>query len=281
MNDAHVPDGPSSPDDDERRSPADRYVQRLIDGDLPRSEEAEALHAIADDPEARSVLRFELAWSGEAARAQKAAPPPAFADGVMDAIAAADAARAPTGATSPDTASPDTASPDASPDTVARLRDWLRPLTVPLTFTLRPVVAMLIAAALGVLTWQALSPAGPTEIDATGASGTSLTTGPATTPNGPQAAAVSDNGSVVWMRFVYSASDAESVAVAGDFSQWEPIPLSPRTVRGQIIWTGLVPVGRGEHEYQFVINGETWVTDPLAPIQRDDGFGAQNAVLKL
>jgi hypothetical protein len=57
--------------------------------------------------------------------------------------------------------------------------------------------------------------------------------------------------------------------------------LSPHTVNGETVWTGLVPVPRGEHEYQFVINGERWVTDPLAPVQQDDGFGAKNAVLKL
>jgi 1,4-alpha-glucan branching enzyme len=85
----------------------------------------------------------------------------------------------------------------------------------------------------------------------------------------------------VWSRFVYTANDADSVAVAGDFSNWEPIPLSPHTVNGETVWTGLVPVSRGEHEYQFVIDGEKWVTDPLAPVKQDDGFGAKNAVLKL
>jgi 1,4-alpha-glucan branching enzyme len=85
----------------------------------------------------------------------------------------------------------------------------------------------------------------------------------------------------VWTRFVYMADDADSVAVAGDFSQWRPIPLSPHTVNGKTVWTGLVPVSRGEREYQFVVDGEKWVTDPLAPVKEDDGFGAKNAVLKL
>jgi 1,4-alpha-glucan branching enzyme len=80
---------------------------------------------------------------------------------------------------------------------------------------------------------------------------------------------------------MYTNNTADSVAVAGDFSQWSPIPLSPRTVNGETVWTGLVPVSRGEHEYQFVINGERWVTDPLAPVTRSDGFGAENAVLDI
>jgi 1,4-alpha-glucan branching enzyme len=80
---------------------------------------------------------------------------------------------------------------------------------------------------------------------------------------------------------MYTNNTADSVAVAGDFSQWSPIPLSPRTVNGETVWTGLVPVSRGEHEYQFVINGERWVPDPLAPVTRSDGFGAKNAVLDI
>jgi 1,4-alpha-glucan branching enzyme len=80
---------------------------------------------------------------------------------------------------------------------------------------------------------------------------------------------------------MYTNNTADSVAVAGDFSQWNPVPLSPRTVNGETVWTGLVPVSQGEHEYQFVINGDRWVPDPLAPITRGDGFGAKNAVLKI
>ncbi|PEN13525.1 hypothetical protein CRI94_09430 [Longibacter salinarum] len=255
----------------EFRSPADNLVQRLIDGDLSTDEETDALHAIAEDEEARSVLRFELQWSGEAARSSSTSPPAGFADNVMAAIEMSEATA---NATVP------AADDVADSGVVARLQDWLRPLTVPLTLTVRPVVALLVAAALGVLVWQVGD--GNGSVVPEGEPSTAIASGPSTSaPNGPQATAVSDDGSVVWMRFVYSAADAESVAVAGDFSKWEPIPLSSRTVRGQTIWTGLVPVGRGEHEYQFVINGETWVTDPLAPIQRDDGFGAQNAVLKL
>jgi hypothetical protein len=38
---------------------------------------------------------------------------------------------------------------------------------------------------------------------------------------------------------------------------------------------------RGEHRYMFIKNGEKWVTDPLAPVQQDDGFGNKNAVIYL
>ena len=37
----------------------------------------------------------------------------------------------------------------------------------------------------------------------------------------------------------------------------------------------------GRHSYMFVIDGETWVTDPSAPLSEDDGFGQQNAVINI
>jgi 1,4-alpha-glucan branching enzyme len=116
---------------------------------------------------------------------------------------------------------------------------------------------------------------------------------PTTVNTGPQTAATTspetqtvqqtstEGGETVWIRFRYTNSEADSVAVAGDFSQWDPVALSPREVDGKTVWTGLVPVSRGEHEYQFLINGERWVTDPLAPVKRSDGFGAKNAVLNI
>lgn len=38
----------------------DLAVRQLIDGDLAENEVREALHCIADDAEARALLRFEL-----------------------------------------------------------------------------------------------------------------------------------------------------------------------------------------------------------------------------
>ena len=85
----------------------------------------------------------------------------------------------------------------------------------------------------------------------------------------------------VLVRFVFADGSAESVAVAGDFSHWEPIPLRRRDSDGGALWTAVVAVPRGEHRYMFVLDGERWVTDPLATAARDDGFGNRNAILSL
>lgn len=255
----HDSDTPLPEDDANAPSPADAYVQRLIDGDLAPHEESDALHAIADDADARSMLRFELQWSSDAARSA-GSPPPEFADSVMAAIL------------------DDVPSTADVPEEVSawdRITGWLASLGSPVELRVRPLPAMLVVMGLLVGVWGlrgAISPA----TTQPGAPIAGNETETRTTP-----VASDSRSETVWIRFVYTGDNAESVAVAGDFSKWEPIPLSSRTVDGQNIWTGLVPVRRGEHEYQFVINGERWVTDPLAPIQRNDGFGATNAVLKL
>lgn len=233
----------------------DTIVRRFIDGELPQEEVQEALHHIADDPEARALLQFELRMTQDLAASRSPDPSAEFA-----ARTAQRAATAETG---------DAQLPD-------RIRDWWRAVTQPLvTIPVRPAHTLAVLAVIVAVSWL-VSPSVPSAPLPNGSAP------PERTPAVETAAASADQGTeTVWSRFVYTANDADSVAVAGDFSNWEPIPLSPRTVDGETVWTGLVPVPRGEHEYQFVINGEKWVTDPLAPVKQDDGFGAKNAVLKL
>jgi hypothetical protein len=92
---------------------------------------------------------------------------------------------------------------------------------------------------------------------------------------------VSQSDSDIYIRFVFFDDDAESVEIAGDFSDWNPVPLSRDYMGDKVVWTGLVLVNRGENRYMFVRNGDEWITDPLATVQRDDGFGNKNAVLYL
>lgn len=232
----------------------DTIVQRFLDGDLSEDELQEALHRIADDPEARSLLQFELRMTQNLAASRSAQPSPDFTSQTMKRLAETEA---------------------AEPSLQDRLANWWEAITRPLiTIPVRPayVLALLVLAIAVVWGAGPLSPPAPSTTSKPVRTNTTVQTADASTR--PQS-------ETVWARFVYMDSDADSVAVAGDFSQWEPIPLSPRTVNGKTVWTGLVPISRGEHEYQFVINGEKWVTDPLAPVKHEDGFGAKNAVLKL
>jgi Glycogen recognition site of AMP-activated protein kinase len=91
--------------------------------------------------------------------------------------------------------------------------------------------------------------------------------------------AAGEPGAVV-VRFTLVATGARKVAVAGDFNGWDPqgTPLLDQDGRGS--FAGTVRLAPGAHEYMFVVDGE-WVTDPAAAERRPDGFGRDNAVLRL
>jgi hypothetical protein len=78
----------------------------------------------------------------------------------------------------------------------------------------------------------------------------------------------------VFTQFVLSAPDAKRVAVAGDFSRWQPVHVMTRSGAGT--WTVVVPLDPGVHEYAFVVDGERWVPDPASPAV-NDGFGGVNS----
>jgi hypothetical protein len=80
------------------------------------------------------------------------------------------------------------------------------------------------------------------------------------------------------IRFVFVDHDARSVEIVGDFNGWEKgaTPLVPSSSGG--MWTASVPLPRGRHEYAFVVDGERWVADPLAP-KRTDEFQIESSVL--
>lgn len=83
---------------------------------------------------------------------------------------------------------------------------------------------------------------------------------------------------VVYVQFSLEAPDARTVAVSGDFNQWSA-DAEMSDPDGDGVWTLRVPVDPGVHEYMFVIDGERWVTDPLAERTTEDGFGNRNAIL--
>ena len=83
---------------------------------------------------------------------------------------------------------------------------------------------------------------------------------------------------VVYVQFMLDAPAATSVAVAGDFSEWEP-SFTLEDTDGDGVWTGRVPIRPGVHTYMFLIDGTEWETDPRADRYQDDGFVNRNAVL--
>jgi hypothetical protein len=101
---------------------------------------------------------------------------------------------------------------------------------------------------------------------------------PPQSADGGGLAAANGTEPVVYVQFVLEAPTATSVAVAGDFSDWQPA-FTLTDSDGDGIWTGRVPVQPGVHGYMFLIDETRWETDPRAERYQDDGFGNRNAVL--
>lgn len=79
-------------------------------------------------------------------------------------------------------------------------------------------------------------------------------------------------------RFVFIAPGASSVAVTGDFVDWDPDGIPLESPRRDGVWVAEVELTPGVHNYVFVIDGREWRPDPNAT-QVDDGFGQRNSVL--
>lgn len=133
----------------------------------------------------------------------------------------------------------------------------------PVTLRLRPAYG-LAAAGVAAALLAGLPPDAPT----------------VSVPDGPPAVvAVSpEPAPPVYVQFRLDAGGAHSVALAGSFTGWQPSVTLEETEPG--VWTALVPLHPGVHDYAFVVDGRRWVADPHAP-QVDDSFGGTNSRISL
>jgi hypothetical protein len=72
-----------------------------------------------------------------------------------------------------------------------------------------------------------------------------------------------------------------TVAIAGDFNNWDPQTNILEDPEGDGIWTGTLKLEPGRYEYMFVMDGENWFPDPNALRYVKDGFGNKNAILDI
>ena len=100
-------------------------------------------------------------------------------------------------------------------------------------------------------------------------------------PERPRPTATETAATTTAVRLVLPAEGARSVAIAGDFNAWNPESLFLEDPEGDGTFVGTVLLEPGSYSYMFVVDGEHWVTDPYAVNHRDDGFGHQNAVLRI
>lgn len=79
--------------------------------------------------------------------------------------------------------------------------------------------------------------------------------------------------------FTYTAPNANSVALAGDFNDWKAEADMMEKKNG--VWQITLDLQPGEYQYKFVVDGDKWVTDPNNPNKADDGYGGQNSVINV
>ncbi len=78
----------------------------------------------------------------------------------------------------------------------------------------------------------------------------------------------------VFVQFRIEVSEASQVALVGSFSGWQPRYELHETAPG--IWSVLVLLEPGVHDYAFVVDGEQWIADPYAPRVTDSFSGTNN-----
>lgn len=233
-------------------------IQAYLDGELSAEEERDALHQIADDPELRALMKLDRLLYQGLGKHKMGSPevPDDFTDRVMAAVFDKSVERQP------------------KQRFVDNLIQWLDHLLNPQWIQWRPVYSMAIASMVLLLL---LIP--PLLHQKTTIPPLKNHVANHATANIQQVS--TSTSSMVWMRFVYVANKAHSVAVAGDFNDWNPIPMTKSTENGQTVWSITIPLPHKEIHYMFVCNGDKWIPDPLAPRQENDGFGHRNSVISL
>lgn len=76
--------------------------------------------------------------------------------------------------------------------------------------------------------------------------------------------------------FSYFAPKAQSVFVAGDFTEWETAPVQLKKSKDGT-WKKTVTLTAGEHQYRLLVDGQ-WTNDPNCADRRANMFGSENCV---
>jgi hypothetical protein len=159
----------------------------------------------------------------------------------------------------------------ARPDERGVRTPWL---LRPRTFYVSPLAGLAVAAGLvAIITMSVLRTVPPSEI--------ARDQDPVDPVNPIPVTRVSFDSSapapLVSAPFTYIARGAKSVAVVGNFNEWDATK-DQLTLTGDSVWTGNIRLAPGRYEYQLVIDGK-WMPDPSAQHSAESEFGGTNSVL--
>jgi 1,4-alpha-glucan branching enzyme len=76
--------------------------------------------------------------------------------------------------------------------------------------------------------------------------------------------------------FFYSAPQANSVQLVGDFTHWQSKPINlVKAADG--VWKTSIALAAGTYHYRFLVDG-TWCDDPQCTLRIPNIFGSHNMV---
>jgi 1,4-alpha-glucan branching enzyme len=79
--------------------------------------------------------------------------------------------------------------------------------------------------------------------------------------------------------FRFTAADALSVMLVGDFTHWQSNPI-PMRKSADGVWTASVELAPGTHTYRFIVDSE-WRDDPECTIHVPNPYGGENMVRRV
>lgn len=77
--------------------------------------------------------------------------------------------------------------------------------------------------------------------------------------------------------FQVHAPEAQAVAVAGDFNDWNPAAQPMKRDPESGTWKATLTLPAGQYQYRYVIDGQ-WVDDPQCDLRAPNPFGGVNSV---
>ena len=79
--------------------------------------------------------------------------------------------------------------------------------------------------------------------------------------------------------FELKADGAKSVAIVGDFNDWNEKKHVMKK-NGNGLWRKTLQLSPGTYEYKFIVDGE-WVNDPQNDNHRANSFGSRNNIIQI
>lgn len=83
------------------------------------------------------------------------------------------------------------------------------------------------------------------------------------------------------VQFVIVVPAANEVSLVGDFNDWDASATPMELVANNRVWSVTIPLSAGRYRYAFLVNGDTWLSDPSAPPLQDDEFGRPGSVVTI